>query len=201
MKCPGCGSELYLILKSKEGKRSKELLLKCAECETVYKRSVTKKTPIDCRIIISEYGNSTKTYLKLYPDEMLEVGNVLDLKGLEVEVTSLETKRGARVNRGLVSSMETIWASSLSMPARIGVSVDFGGRTFSKKVKVERDFEFKVGDVIKLGKTLFKVHAIKTNTQRLRRGAARASTIRRVYGRSVDQNEFCNHDLSTRVVG
>ena len=84
-------------------------------------------------------------YIKLYPDEELQVDDILEIDDKEVAITSIETKKGGRIYKSPVSDIETIWASSLDIPARVGISVDFGGRIISKKVHMDRDFEFHVG--------------------------------------------------------
>jgi uncharacterized Zn finger protein len=147
MKCPACESEYYEILKSK-GKHSKELLLKCEECGNVYKETIIREKPVEVRVVTSEFESSKKDFIKLYPDEELIVGDILDIEGKRIEITSIETKRGGRIYKSLVSDIETIWASSLDIPARIGISIDYGGRILSRKVEVDRDFEFHVGDII-----------------------------------------------------
>jgi uncharacterized Zn finger protein len=199
MKCPICKSESYEILKSK-GKHSKELLLRCTECSNVYRETITREKPIDIRIVISEYETSKKDFVKMYPDEELMVDDILDIGGKEVAINSIETKRSARVYRSLVSDIDTIWASSLDIPARVGISVDFGGRILSKKVEVDRDFEFTVGDIIKLGNILFKVNSLKTIERKLRKGFAKASVTKRVYGRPLEREERYDYDLTPKVV-
>jgi uncharacterized Zn finger protein len=199
MKCPVCESESFEILKSK-GKHSKEFLLQCNECGNVYRETVSREKPVDLRIVISEFESSRKEYVKFYPDEELQVGDILDIVGKEVAITSIETKKGGRIYKSSVSGIETIWASSLDIPARVGISVDFGGRILSKKVDMDRDFEFHIGDVIKLGNLIFKVNSLKTLERKLRRGFAKADVTKRVYGRPLGKNERYNYDLTPNIV-
>ncbi|MDI6725236.1 MAG: HVO_0476 family zinc finger protein [Methanobacterium sp.] len=199
MKCPACESEYYEILKSK-GKHSKELLLKCEECGNVYREIIAREKPVDVRIVISEFESSSKGFIKLYPDEELSLGDVLEFEDKKVEITSIETKRGGRTNKSNVNEINTIWASSLDIPARIGISVDFGGRIISKKVEVDRDFEFHVGDVIKLGNLIFRVNSIKTIERKVRKGFAKAYVTKRVYGKPLDKSVRYNYDLSSKLV-
>ena len=198
MKCPVCESESYEILKSK-GKHSKELLLKCNECGNIYRETIIREKPIDVRIVISEFEKSKKEFIKLYPDEELMVDDILDIDGKEVAVNSIETKRSARVYRSLVSDIETIWVSSLDMPARVGISVDFGGKVLSKKVEVDRDFKFAVGDIVKLGDITFKVNSLKTIERKVRKGFAKASVTKRVYGKPLEEKKRCAYDLTSKV--
>ncbi|MGB9938181.1 MAG: HVO_0476 family zinc finger protein [Methanobacterium sp.] len=199
MKCPVCNSESFEVLKSK-GKHSKELLLQCNECGNVYRETVTREKPIDIRIVISEFESSHKEYIKLYPDEVLQVDDILEIGDREVAITSIEAKNGGRIYRSPVSEINTIWASSLDIPARVGISVDFGGRILSKKVDMDRDFEFHIGDVVKVGNLLFKINSLKTLERKLRKGFAKAGVTKRVYGRPLDRDERYSYDLTPNIV-
>ncbi|MGZ4857281.1 MAG: HVO_0476 family zinc finger protein [Methanobacteriaceae archaeon] len=198
MKCPLCDSESNEIIKSK-GKTTREILLKCNECGNTFRETVTIPKMVECRIIISKFEDSQKKNLKLYPDEVLGVGDVLLVEDEEVKVTSLENNRGGRVLRSEVSLLETIWASSLTGQVRVGISVDFGGRILSRKVEIERDFQFTVGDVVKMGKTLFRIKSMKTIDAKVRKGSSRAEDTKRVYGQPHSRENF-QYDLSRRVV-
>ncbi|MGC9516785.1 MAG: HVO_0476 family zinc finger protein [Methanomicrobiales archaeon] len=205
MKCPICGSESYDVLKSKlvdsKAVKSRKLLLKCQDCGTVYRDIITEKKPQDYRIIISEHERSKKDFIKLYPEDLIEVGNILDANGTMVEINSLETKKGSRVEKSILSEVETIWATSIDMPARVGVSIDFRGRILSKKVDMPRDFEFNVGDIVKLGKYIFQINSMKTTEAKIRKGSSKAFQIKRVYGRPVRNVDHYNYDLTSKVVG
>ncbi|HEY0196247.1 MAG TPA: HVO_0476 family zinc finger protein [Methanobacterium sp.] len=198
MNCPVCGSESLEIIKSK-GKKSKELLLKCEECENIFREVIDVGKPADCRVVVSEFENSHKTFTKLYKDEILHTGNILDLDGREAEITSIENKRGGRVSKSVVEDIETIWASYTDTPSRVGISVDFGGRILSEKVEVNPDFEFTIGEVVKMGNIIFKINSLKTLERKMRKGFARASVTKRVYGRPVEERRF-KYDLTSKVV-
>jgi len=176
MKCTVCGSESCEILKSK-GKLSKELLLKCNKCGNIFRETVEVEKLIEVRVVVSEYESSHKTFVKLYHDEFLEFEGVLDLDGRPAEITSIENKKGGRVMVSPVSEIDTIWASYIDTPARIGISVDYGGKILSRKVEVDREFEFTIGDVVKLGNVIFKIKAMKTNDRKMRKGFAKAFVI------------------------
>ncbi len=199
MKCPVCNSESHEVLKTK-GKNTKEVLLKCNECGNTFRETITIPKMVDCRVIISKFEESGKKQIKLYPDEILEVGEVLVVDEEEVEITSLENNRGGRVSKSPVSQLETIWASSLEGPARVGISIDYGGRIFSKKVEVERDFQFTVGDVVKMGKAIFRIKSMKTITSKIRKGSALAEQTKRVYGRPDIRNDRFQYDLTSKVI-
>ncbi|AIS32312.1 MAG: HVO_0476 family zinc finger protein [Methanobacterium formicicum] len=199
MKCPVCDSESYEILKTK-GKNTKEVLLKCNECGNTYRETVVIPKMVECRVIISKFEESLKKTIKIYPDEVLEVGEVLVVDGEEAEITSLENVRGGRVSKSPVSELVTIWATSLSGPARVGISIDNHGWILSKKVEVDRDFQFNVGDVVKMGKAVFRIKSMKTITSKIRKGGATADQIKRIYGRPADGKDKFKYDLSSKIV-
>ncbi len=199
MKCTVCGSESCEILKSK-GKLSKELLLKCNECGNIFRETITIEKPIEIRVVVSEYESSHKTFIKLSPDEFLEFEDVLDVNGRPAEITSIENNRGGRVMVSPVSEIDTIWASYIDTPARVGISVDYGGKIFSRKVEVDREFEFTIGDVVKIGHVLFKIRAMKTQDRKMRKGFAKAFVIKRVYGRPGDDLKRYKYDLTSKIV-
>jgi uncharacterized Zn finger protein len=199
MKCPVCDSESYEILKTK-GKNTKEVLLKCNECGNTYRETVVIPKMVECRVIISKFEESLKKTIKIYPDEILEVGEVLVVDGEEAEITSLENVRGGRVSKSPVSELVTIWATSLTGPARVGISIDNHGWILSKKVEVDRDFQFNVGDVVKMGKMVFRIKSMKTITSKIRKGGATADQIKRIYGRPADGKDKFKYDLSSKIV-
>lgn len=198
MKCPVCGSQEHQILKSK-GKLTQELLLKCEECGTVFRETKEAPRPLEIRIIISKFEESLKKWATFYPDEILRVDDVLEVGDERVRVTSLENKRSARVMESMVEDLITIWAASVDIPARVGVSVDLHGRVLSRKVEVDRDFTFTVGDVVKMGRTIFRIKTIKTLERRMRRGFAYADVTKRVYGIPVSERRY-DYDLTMNVV-
>jgi uncharacterized Zn finger protein len=199
MKCPICDSESHEIIKSK-GKNTKEILLKCNECGNIFRETIAIPKMVECRIIISKFENSQKKKLNLYQDDVLEVGDVLMVGDEEVKITSLENNRGGRVQRIEVSLLETIWAYSLTGQVRVGISVDFGGRILSRKVEIEPDFQFSVGDVVKMERTLFRIKSMKSINSMVRKGSSRAEDIKRIYGQPLPGNENFQYDLSPKVV-
>ncbi|MBI4813287.1 MAG: hypothetical protein HY802_02815 [Methanobacterium sp.] len=199
MKCPVCDSESHEILKTK-GKNTKEVLLKCNECGNTFRETITIPKMVECRVIISKFEESVKKTIKLYTDEILQAGEVLIVDDEEVEITSLENIRGGGVLKSPVSELVTIWAASLAGPARVGISIDYGGRILSRKVEVERDFEFNVGDVVKLERSVFQIKSMKTITSRIRKGGAVAEQIKRVYGRPADKRDRFQYDLTSKIV-
>jgi uncharacterized Zn finger protein len=204
MKCPACGSNSIKVLKSKkEDSKSKEitkLVLKCEECDNIFRDVVSVDKPAEYRVIISEHEQSRKDSVKLYSDDKLSVGDILEVGDGTVEITSLENIRGGRTTEAVASEISTIWGFSRDMPSRIGISVDYRGDVVSKKVEVDREFSFTIGDVIKIDEHVFKIKSLKTMERRMRKGSARAAVVKRVYGKPIGSKINYKHDLTDKVV-
>ena len=201
MDCPICGSDEIEILNSKQKSSKKkvteEYLLKCEDCGHVFKDIVSYKKPRPYRLIISEQDKSHKTTIDLSPSDELETGDVLLSELGQVEVTSIEIK-DKRVERANLEEVDTIWASSIEIPARIGFSVDLHGEIDSYKLDLERDFEIAPGDIVKIENHIVKVHVIKTQERKLTSGFAKANVIKRVYSKPVRFNNY-DYDLTKNI--
>jgi uncharacterized Zn finger protein len=201
MDCPICGSDEIEILNSKQKSSKKKLteeyLLKCEDCGHVFKDVISLKKPRPYRLIISEQDKSHKTTIDLSPSDELKVGEVLLTELGQVEVTGIEVS-DKRVNKSKLEDVDTIWASSIEIPARIGFSVDLHGEVDSYKLDLERDFEIALGDVVKIDKHTVKVHVIKTQDRKLTSGFAKAGVIKRVYSKPVKFNNY-DYDLTKYI--
>lgn len=201
MDCPICGSDDVEILNSKQKSSKKkimeEYLLRCESCGHVFKDMFSVKKPIPYRLIISEQDKSHKTTIDLSPSDELKVGDVLLSDLGQVEVTSIEIG-DTRVNKAKIEDIDTIWANSIEIPARIGFSVDLHGEVDSYKLDLERDFEIAPGDVVKIDKHIVKVHVVKTQERKLTSGFAKANVITRVYSKPVKFNNY-DYDLTKNI--
>ena len=193
MECPICGSDDIEIINSKQKttkkKFTEEYLLKCEDCGHVFRDIISLKKPRPYRLIISEQEKSHKTSIDLSPSDELKVGDVLLSELGQVEVTGIEVG-DKRVNKSSLEDVDTIWASSVEIPARIGFSVDLHGEVDSYKLDLDRDFEIAPGDVIKIDNRIVKVHVIKTQERKLTSGFAKAGVIKRVYSKPVRFNNY-----------
>lgn len=201
MECPICGSDEIEILNSKQKSSKKkfieEYLLKCEECNHVFKDVVSLKKPKPYRLIISEQDKSHKITIDLSPSDELKKGDVLLSDLGQVEVTSIEIG-DTRVDKAKIEDINTIWANSIEIPARIGFSVDLHGEVDSYKLDLERDFEIAPGDVVKIDKHIVKVHVVKTQERKLTSGFAKANVITRVYAKPVKFNNY-DYDLTKNI--
>lgn len=202
MTCPSCNSDDYEILKTK-GKKNKELLVKCNDCEHTYWTPAPEEVhAVKVRVIISEFEKSWKTSVELFSDEYMEVGTLLYIDDKDVEVTSIENSEEKRVFECPVIDIKTIWAKSLDTQARIGLTIDNHGIVLSHKIEVERDFIFAIGDVGEVYGKKFRIYAFKTLERNMRKGYAYAKVIKRIYGRLLPNNDKSKvkYDLSEYVV-
>lgn len=201
MDCPICGSDDIEILNSKQKttkkKFTEEYLLRCEDCGHVYKNTISLKKPRPYRLIISEQDKSHKTTIDLSPSDELRTGDTLLTEFGQVEVTSIEVG-DKRVEKSSLEDVNTIWASSVEIPARIGFSVDLHGEVDSYKLDLERDFEIAPGDVVKIDNHIVKVHVIKTQERKLTSGFAKAGVIKRVYSKPVRFNNY-DYDLTKNI--
>ena len=201
MDCPICGSDDLEILNSKQKssktKLMEEYLLKCEECGHVFKDIFSAKKPKPYRLIVSEQDISHKTTIDLSPSDELELGEVLLSEFGQVEVTGIEVN-DKRVKKSKIEDIDTIWAASVEIPARIGFSVDLHGEVDSYKLDLDRDFEIAPGDIVKIDKHIVKVHVIKTQERKLTSGFAKAGVIKRVYSKPVKFNNF-DYDLTKDI--
>ena len=201
MDCPICGSDDIEIINSKQKttkkKLTEEYLLKCEECGHVYRNTISLKKPRPYRLIVSEQDKSHKTTIDLSPSDNLKTGDVLLSDLGQVEVTGIEVG-DKRVNKSSLEDVDTIWATSVEIPARIGFSVDLHGEVDSYKLDLERDFEIAPGDVVKIENRIVKVHVIKTQERKLTSGFAKAGVIKRVYSKPVKFNNY-DYDLTKNI--
>ena len=201
MDCPICGSDDIEILNKKQKttkkKFTEEYLLRCEDCGHVYKNTISLKKPRPYRLIISEQDKSHKTTIDLSPSDELRTGDTLLTEFGQVEVTSIEVG-DKRVEKSSLEDVNTIWASSVEIPARIGFSVDLHGEVDSYKLDLERDFEIAPGDIVKIENHIVKVHVIKTQERKLTSGFAKAGIIKRVYSKPVRFNNY-DYDLTKNI--
>lgn len=201
MECPICGSDNVEILNAKQKSSKKKLmeeyLLKCEDCGHVFKDIFSAKKPKPYRLIISAQDKSYKTTIDLSPSDELKSGDVLLSDLGQVEVTSIEVK-DKRVNKAKIEDINTIWAASTEIPARIGFSVDLHGEVDSYKLDLDRNFEIAPGDVVKIDKYIVKIHVIKTKDRKLTSGFAKAGIIKRVYSKPIKFNNF-DYDLTKDI--
>ena len=178
--CPECGSDDVEVIKE----RGRELTLRCNECGNVWIITLPKLVKVP--LIVSKHERSFKTFAELPEGEEIRVGDIVETEEDEVKITGIELEGDKRVEKAEIGEIKTLWGESLTYPKVIKVSIYVpGGVTQAFKVKVPRDEEFAVGEVLEVGGYTFKVEKIKTERKMLRHGKAKAGEIISLMGHNI----------------
>ncbi len=168
-----CRHDEYTVLKT----RGRSVTAQCNECGEVFTYTIEKD--ISVPIVVSRYDKSHKANIMLRRGRELVKGELLDLDGEDVEVQSLEIG-DKRLTKAHVGDIATIWATSVSFPNVIGISVHHPKKTNSYKVTVDREKLFGIGDVLQVGPETFEVETVMTSHGK--RKSAYGDDIKRLYG-------------------
>ena len=178
--CPECGSDDVEVIKE----RGRELTLRCNECGNVWIITLPKLVKVP--LIVSKHERSFKTFAELPEGEEIRVGDIVETEEDEVKITGIELEGDKRVEKAEIGEIKTLWGESLTYPKVIKVSIYLpGGVTQAFKVKVPRDEEFAVGEVLEVGGYTFKVEKIKTERKMLRHGKAKTGEIISLLGHNI----------------
>ncbi|NJE48541.1 HVO_0476 family zinc finger protein [Thermococcus sp. 9N3] len=178
--CPECGSDDVEVIKE----RGRELTLRCNECGNVWHVTLPKLVKVP--LIVSKHERSFKSEAELPEGEEIRVGDIVETEEDEVRITGIELEGGKRVNRAKVGEIVTLWGESLTYPKVIKVSIYMPkGLTQSFRVKVPRDEEFAVGEVVEVGGYTFRIEKIKTERKMLHHGKAKADRIVALMGHHI----------------
>ncbi len=178
--CPECGSDDVEVIKE----RGRELTLRCNECGNVWHVTLPKLVKVP--LIVSKHEVSFKSEVELPEREEIRVGDIVETEDDEVRITGIELEGGKRVNRARVEEIKTLWGESLTYPKVVKVSIYLPkGITQSFRVKVPRDEEFAVGEVVEVGGYTFKIEKIKTENKMLHHGKAKADRIVAIMGHHI----------------
>ncbi|EEB74680.1 HVO_0476 family zinc finger protein [Thermococcus sp. AM4] len=178
--CPECGSDDVEVIKE----RGRELTLRCNECGNVWHVTLPKLVRVP--LIVSKHERSFKSEAELPEGEEIRVGDIVETEEDEVRITGIELEGGKRVNRAKVGEIVTLWGESLTYPKVIKVSVYMPkGITQSFRVKVLRNEEFAVGEVVEVGGYTFRIEKIKTERKMLHHGKAKADEIVALMGHHI----------------
>ena len=178
--CPECGSDDVEVIKE----RGRELTLKCNECGHVW--HVTLPKLIKVPLIVSKHEVSFKTFAELPEGEEIRVGDIVETEEDEVMITGIELDESRRVSRARTEEIKVLWGESLTYPKVIKVSIYLPkGITQAFRVKVPRDEEFAVGEVVEVGGYTFRIEKIKTERKMLTHGKTRADEIVAIMGHHI----------------
>lgn len=189
--CEKCGNEdmadVVFARKTETGKIM--VKLKCRSCGAVSNQVFAEMGQISVRLIISRDAESESTILKLDPTDILEVGQEIYLDNERIKITSLEipVKTGSkRVNKAEGKDITTIWAMNYDT-INVGVSINQGMKTISRRITVPPEEEFIVGDDMYVDGLHVLIHKIMdVDGRRLRPGeSVQAADIKRIYAKAI----------------
>ncbi|NPA61982.1 MAG: hypothetical protein GXN95_00315 [Methanococci archaeon] len=177
MVCENCGCEEQEILKKKIHEKSAYYLIKCPNCGRV--REIVDKVKLSqVKLITSRYDLSESKIINIPEDEEYKVGDVINVDGEEIEITKIETPRSVKESIG--KDIKVIWGKSLSIPKKIGISINDKNKTYGIYLYVPNDFEFEIGKVYRINDGFFRLKKIKTDKTTAKK--AKAKDIKRLYG-------------------
>ena len=189
LKCPDCRKEtLHEVLKGRGSERGGVLrlaaLVKCPECGSVRTVNIKEAGEKPVCAVLSDEGVSSPTSVLLDPASTITLDDVIVVDGIPGLVTGIEVGTVRRPH-AIVSEITKLWLKRYDK-VKVKVSINTGRRTVSREIWAAPEEEFEIGDVVTAGDIKVLVHSINAGGRRIRRGAAKACAIRRLYGREVE---------------
>ncbi len=185
--CPFCGEKTrHRVVKGKFNNKKMlvlEAIVKCTQCQNAHPTTIKEEKPIIIPLILSKMNKSTKKNIELPGSEIVKLGSEYLLNGVKVSITAVEVAE-KRVDRAPAQNIRTLWAKEIER-IQIGVSINDGSRTFSRKISAVPDEEFFIGDILTIKGSNVVIHRIKTLDKSLKKGSAIAKNIVRLYCKRV----------------
>lgn len=186
--CPSCSPKeavTHTVIKDK--------LIKCEECGLIHRLPTIKEKKVQLKVIVSRQGISTPQMIEVNEnDEYNEDDEFVVDAGDEVngvQVVSIELNTAGRTPRAKAKDIRALWVRTIDeVVAKI--AMQSGAKTESVDYKVNGDYEFGVGDVMKLKEKEIVISSIKTRDGRHveREGVpVKAKYVKRVYSRILNQ--------------
>ncbi len=182
--CPVCDDYTeHQILKGKMGKATIEGTFRCNECGRVTSETVKIPELLEVPVVFSDGDVSEQTTTTLESNEIIAIDDEFFLDdGRRACVTHMDVEDGSNVRKALATKIKKLWVKQFDVLS-VKVSVNDDRKTYSLRVEAEPDDEFVVGTQIEFEDFDCLIHAIKTKTSLVKRGAAEARDITRIYGK------------------
>lgn len=182
--CPVCDDETeHQILKGRMGKATIEGTFKCNGCGRVTSETIKIPELIEVPVVFSDGDVSEVTTTTIESNDIISVEDEFFLDdGRRVCVTHIDPKEGKVKKKNLATNVKKLWVKQFDILS-IKVSVNDNRKTYSLRVEAEPDDEFVVGTQLDFEDFDCLIHAIKTKHRLVKRGAAEARDITRVYGK------------------
>lgn len=182
--CPDCDDETeHQVLKGRMGKASIEGTFRCTRCNKVSSETIKIPEILEVPVVFSDgdISETTKTTVESNDIIALEDEFFLD-DGRRVCVTHIDVEDGSNVKKALAPKIKKLWVKQFDILS-VKVSVNDDRKTYSLRVEAEPDDEFVVGTQLEFEDFDCLIHAIKTKHSLVKRGAAEARDITRIYGK------------------
>ncbi len=182
--CPECGEETeHQILKGRMGRATLEGTFRCNACGTVTSETIRIPELIEVPVVYSDGDVSETTRTTIESNDIIQIDDEFELDdGRLVCVTHIDVADDKKVKKALATDVKKLWVKRFDVLS-VKVSVNDGGKTHSLRVEAEPDDEFVVGTQLEFEDFDCLIHAIKTKHSLVRRGAAEARDITRIYGK------------------
>lgn len=182
--CPICDDETeHQILKGRMGKATIEGTFKCNGCGRVTSETIKIPELLEVPVVFSDGDVSEVTKTTIESNDVIAIEDEFFLDdGRRVCVTHIDVKEGATKKKVLATNVKKLWVKQFDILS-IKVSVNDDRKTYSLRVEAEPDDEFVVGTQLEFEDFDCLIHAIKTKHSLVKRGAAEARDITRVYGK------------------
>ena len=182
--CPECGEETeHQILKGRMGKASIEGTFKCLGCGRVTSETIKIPELIEVPVVFSDGDVSETVRTTIESNDIIQEEDEFFLDdGRRVQVTHIDTINGKLVKKTLATNVRKLWVKQFDVLS-IKVSVNDDSRTYSLRAEALPDDEFVVGTQLSFEDFDCLIHAIKTKHSLVKKGAAEARDITRIYGK------------------
>ena len=182
--CPDCGEETeHLILKGRMGKASIEGTFRCVECNRVSSETIKIPELIEVPVVFSDGDVSETTRTTVESNDIIQEEDEFFLDdGRRGCVTHIDTIDGKLKKKTIATNVRKLWVKQFDILS-IKVSVNDDDHTYSLRVEAEPDDEFVVGTQLSFEDFDCLIHAIKTKHSLVKKGAAEARDITRIYGK------------------
>ena len=182
--CPICDDETeHQILKGRMGKATIEGTFKCNGCGRVTSETIKIPELLEVPVVFSDGDVSEVTKTTIESNDVIAIEDEFFLDdGRRVCVTRIDVKEGQTKKKVLATNVKKLWVKQFDILS-IKVSVNDDRKTYSLRVEAEPDDEFVVGTQLEFEDFDCLIHAIKTKHSLVKRGAAEARDITRVYGK------------------
>ncbi len=183
--CPDCGDETeHQVLRGRIGKSTIEGTFRCNQCGKVTSETIRIPELIEVPVVYSDGDVSETTRTTIESNDIIQIDDEFELDdGRLVCVTHIDTIDGKdKAKKILATNVKKLWVKQFDVLS-VKVSVNDGQRTYSLRVQAEPDDEFVVGTQLSFEDFDCLIHAIKTKHSLVRRGAAEARDITRIYGK------------------